>query len=187
MSESVLAGVGKVDITCREEGTIGTLLSEKTKAHIPKEFWDKTIEIDDPLSVRALVLDDGARKVVLITMDITAVGCRTISQNILGDSADDFMPRLRGRIREELGIPGSNVTVTASHTHPPGRLLCDDQAQVDKTVEAVSEALHNMAPVTIGVAAGHEDRLTFNRTAMMKNGLDYTMRGCNPFPPDEDV
>jgi hypothetical protein len=181
------AGVGKVDITCREEGTMGTLLSEKTKAHIPKEFWDKKIEIDDPLFVRALVLDDGSKKIVIITMDITAVGCRTISQNILSDSADDFMPNLRGRISDELGIPGINVTVCASHTHPPGRLLCDDQAQLDKTLEAVKHALANLEPVTVGIDSGHEDKLTFNRTLKMKNGLDYTVRGCNPFPPDEEV
>ncbi len=181
------AGVGKVDITCKEKGTIEILLSEKTKAHIPKVFWDKEIEVDDPLFVRALVLDDGSRKVVLITMDITAVGCRTISQNILSDSADDFIPKLRGRISNELNIPGINVTVCASHTHPPGRLLCDDEAQLDKTIEAVKQALQNMTPVTIGIDSGYEDRLTFNRTVKMKNGLDYTIRGCNPYPPDEEV
>jgi hypothetical protein len=187
MSETLLAGVGKVDITCREEGTMGTLLSDKTKAHIPKEYWDKKIEIDDPLYVRALVLDDGSRKLVLLTMDITAVGCRTISQNILSDSADDFMPRLRERAMDELGIPGDHLSVCASHTHPPGRLLCDDEAQLDKTIEAIRQALDSLTPVTIGVGSGHENRFTFNRTVRMKNGLDYTIRGCNPFPPDDEV
>ena len=187
MSGAIQAGIGKVDITCREEGTQCELLSEKTKAHIPRECWDKKIEVDDPLFVRALVLDDGVQKLVLITMDITAVGCRSISQYILNDSADDFMPNLRGRILNELGIPGANVTVSASHTHPPGRLLVDDDAQLDRTMEAILQALQNMTPVTIGVGTGHEEGLTSNRTLMLKNGRDRTTRGCWPPLPDEDI
>ena len=51
MGGQMLAGVGRADITCRAEGTQCELLSEKTKAHIPREFWDNKIEIDDPLYV----------------------------------------------------------------------------------------------------------------------------------------
>lgn len=187
MKNEFRAGVGKVDITCRAEGTQCELLSEKTKAHIPKEFWDKKIEIDDPLFVRALVLEYGDQKVVLITMDITAVGCRSISQYVLNDSADDFMPNLRGRILDELDIPGSHVAVNASHTHPPGRLLVDDEEQLERTMEAIGQALQNMTPVTIGVGSGYEDRLTVNRTMMLKNGRDTTTRACQPPYPDEEI
>ena len=172
------------DITCREAGTLDALLSEKTKKHIPKEYLGNKIEIEDPLFVRALVLDDGCEKVVLITMDVTAIGARSISQYILNDSADDFMPNLRKRIEQELDIPGCNVSVCASHTHPPGRLLCDDDAQINKTMETVKHALQNMVPVTIGVGSGHEKSLTFNRTMMMKNGTDHTLR---PEPPGDEI
>ena len=120
----MLAGVGKAEITSQAGAVIGDLFTEKAKAHIPHELLDKRIAIDDPLFVKALVLDDGSCKFALITMDVTAVGCRTISQNILDDSADDFIPNLRGRLSKELGIPANNVTVCASHTHPPGRTLC---------------------------------------------------------------
>lgn len=187
MSGALRVGVGKVDVTCSKGGTIGELLSEKTKPHIPKQFWDKKIQIDDPLYARALVLDDGERKLALITMDVTAVGCRTISQHILDDSADDFMPNLRARIDDDFGIPGENVSVCASHTHPPGRLLCDDKEQLDRVADAVGQALRSLEPVTVGVGSGREDRLTFNRTVMMKDGTDYTIRASTPFPPDEDV
>ena len=107
MSNQIRAGTGKSNITCRSQGTQCELLSEKTRAHIPEEFWDKKIEIDDPLFVRALVLDDGDTRVLQITMDITAVGCRSISQYILNDSADDFMPNLRTRIFDTWGIPAT--------------------------------------------------------------------------------
>jgi len=178
------AGVGKVDVTCREGGTICALLSEKAKQHIPPELWDEKLVIDDPLFVRALVLDDGCERIVLITMDVTAIGARTISQNILSDSADDFMPNLRNRIEREFGIPGCKVSVSASHNHQVPRMLCDDEAQIDKTVEAVEQALQSMVPVSIGVGSGHEDALTVNRTMMMKNGTDHTWR---PYPPEDEI
>jgi len=178
------AGVGKVDITCPEGELSYGLYPEKAMAHIPPQYREQKVEIDDPLFVRALVLDDGGEKVVLVTMDVTAIGARTISQYILYDSADDFMPRLRERVESELGIPGGRVSVSASHTHPPGRLLCDDNEQIDRTLEAIRRALDNMAPVTVGVGKGHEDTLTINRTFVMKDGTDYSYR---PEPPGDEI
>ncbi|HCN10287.1 MAG TPA: hypothetical protein DIT01_20355 [Lentisphaeria bacterium] len=55
------------------------------------------------------------------------------------------MANLRGRITEELGIPGGNVTVSASHTHPLGCLPVDDDEQLDHIVGAINEALEKMA------------------------------------------
>ena len=184
-SNTVLkAGVGKVDITCAEGALAYGLYPEKTMAHIPPQYRDMKVQIDDPLFVRALVLDNGSEKVVLVTLDICAIGARTISQYILNDSADDFMPNLRRRVEQELNIPGCNVSVSASHTHPPGRLLCDDEEQVARTIGAIQQALGNMAPVTIGVGAGHESTLTINRTMIMKNGTDYSWQ---PEPPGDEI
>ena len=132
------AGVGKVDITCKEGELAYGLYPEKTMSHIPPQYRDMKVKIDDPLFVRALVLDDGIEKVVLVTLDVCALGARMISQYILNDSPDDFIPRLRKRVEEELGIPGSLISASASHTHPPGRLLCDDEEQVTRTVMAIS-------------------------------------------------
>ena len=187
MKEYIQAGVGKADITCREEETLDALLSEESKKHIPPVLRGKKLEISDPLFVRALVLDDGCEKIILITMDVTAIGARTISQNLLSDSADDFLPNLRKRVEQEFKIPGRNVSVSASHTHGVPRMLCDDNTQIDRTIEAVKQALRALVPVTVGVGSGHEDTLTFNRTMMMKDGTDYTLRSCNPPPPDNEV
>ncbi len=187
MNNTILAGSGKVDITCRDKGVWKDLLSEKVKKHIPKEYLEKEIAVDDPLFARALALDDGNEKVVLITMDVTAIGARTISQNILSDSADDFMPKLRGRLERDFNIPGGNVSVCASHTHQVPRMLCSDEEQINKVAEAVKLAIDSMEPVTVGIGSGKEDRLTFNRTMMMKDGTDYTLRSCNPPPPDNEV
>ena len=178
------AGVGKVDITCAEGELAYGLYTEKTMAHIPPQYRDMKVTIDDPLFVRALVLDDDGEKVVLVTLDVCAIGARTISQFILNDSADDFMPKLRKRVEKELGIPGDQVSASASHTHPPGRLLCDDEEQITRTIAAIKQALDNMTPVTIGAGAGHEDTLTINRTMVMKNGTGYSWR---PEPPGVEI
>lgn len=183
-NEYVLAGVGKVEITCKAGGTYDAMLSEKTKKYIPKEYLGTPLIVDDPLFVRALVLDDGCRKIVIITMDVTAIGARTVSQNILTDSADDFMPQLRKQIEAELHIPGANVSVSASHTHQVARMLCDDNEQISRTIAAIKQALKNMKPVIIGVGRGYENSLTINRTLMMKDGTDYTWR---PSPPHEEI
>ncbi|MFH1477995.1 MAG: hypothetical protein ABIH24_10985, partial [Verrucomicrobiota bacterium] len=131
-----------------------------------------------------LVLDDGSEKVVWITMDVTAIGARTISQNILSDSADNFMPDLRKQIEKKFNIPGCNVCVSASHTHQAPRLLCDDAAQINRILEALKKALQNMVPVTIGTGSGYEDKITVNRTIMMKNGTDHTQ---SPYPPENEI
>ena len=113
-------------------------------------------------------------------MDAVAIGG-------IGDVAGDFLPKLRNRIHEELKIAGSNVLVNASHTHPPGRLLCDDADQVNRTFDAVSRAVQNMTAVQVGAGLGHENRIMMNRRLRLKNGKCWTIRHTNPCPPDEEV
>jgi hypothetical protein len=155
---SLLAGTAKRDITTN----------------------DAEVLVHDPLYAKALVLDDGSKIVVIIAMDVLAIGG-------LGDVKDDFMMKLRSRIEAELGIPGSHVLVNASHTHPLGRLLCDDDEQVNRTFDAVKEAMENRAEARAGSGYGYEDRITFNRNMKMKDGSHWTVRYAFPSPPDEDV
>ena len=162
---SLRAGVAKSDITTNAKGAV----------------------INDPLYAKVLVLDDGKTQLAIIAMDTTAIDARGITQGILKDVADDFLLKMRSRIHNELKIPTTNVLVNASHTHPPGRLLCDDAEQVDRTVDAVSRALQNMTAVKVGAGLGYEDRITMNRTLKLKNGQHWTVRHSNPCPPDEDV
>ena len=159
------AGVGKRDITTAEPG----------------------IEIHDPLYAKALVLDDGETKIVIITMDVTAIGGRKISDGMLSDISEEFLPELRRRIQDKLNIPGLNVLVNASHTHPAGRMLCDDAEQINRVYDAVNCAMQNMTAVKIGTGAGLEDRISMNRTVTLKNGKHWTLRHTNPSPCDEDI
>ena len=165
VASSLRAGVARSDITTDAAGAV----------------------VRDPLYAKALVLDDGTTMVAIITMDTTAIGGRRITQGMVDDVGEEFLPNLRRRIKEELDIPGGHVLVNASHTHPPGRLLCNDTEQVDRTFDAVSRAVQNMTPVKIGSGAGHEDRITINRTLRLKNGQDWSIRHTNPCPPDDEV
>lgn len=178
------AGVAQVDITCEPGGTYDELLPEKAKKHIPREYLGTRLVVDDPLSARVLVLDDGQTRMVLITMDVTAIAGRSITQDILSDSADDFMPNLRARLAADYGIAGESVSVSASHVHQTPRMLCDDAAQIERIAAAVGEALGNLEPAVVGLGSGHENTLTFNRTIMLKDGTDYTLP---PYPREEDI
>jgi hypothetical protein len=145
------------------------------------------VEVKDRLFSKALVLDDGTTRLAIITIDVTAIGGRHISRNMLPDVGEEFLPRLREKIHTELGIPGANVMVNASHTHPPGRMLCDDEEQIERTFDAASRASASMVEVKVGAGVGHESRITMNRNLKLKNGKHWTIRHTNPSPPSEEV
>lgn len=137
-------------------------------------------QIHDPLYAKVLVLDSDGIRAAIIAMDAVAIGC-------IGDIDDDFLPALRERIQAELGIDARNILVNASHTHPPGRLICDSDELLERTLDAVKRAMSNMVEVKAGCGFGYEDRIMINRTMKMKNGLSWTIRHANPCPPDDEV
>ncbi len=161
----LLAGTAKVDITTSKPDT----------------------PVMDPLYAKVLVINDGKTKIIIITMDVTAIGGRKISDGMLYDVSEDFLPELRRRVWKELDIPGANILVNASHTHPPGRLLCDDDEQLDRIYNAINCAMKNMTEVKIGAGSGIEGRISMNRTLNLKNGRQWSIRHTNPSPPDEEV
>ena len=155
---SFRAGVAKVDITTSDPG----------------------VKINDPLYAKVLVMDDGKSKLAIIAMDAVAIGGS-------GDISDDFLPTLRQRIEEELPLKKENLLVNASHTHPPGRLLCDEPELVDRVFGALRRACENMTEVKVGWGIGYEDRIMMNRTLRLKDGRHWTIRHANPCPPDDEV
>lgn len=158
MPAQLRAGTAKSDITTNAPGAV----------------------INDPLYAKALVLDDGTTTLVLLAMDVTAIGG-------IGEVSDDFLPQLRARLEDELAIPGGNVLVNASHTHPPGSILCSHEEQLARTFDAVRRAKENLTPAKVGVGVGREDRFIINRTLRLKDGKHWTIRHANPCPPDDEV
>tara|TARA_R110002073_G_scaffold64719_19_gene161983 strand:+ start:8221 stop:9774 length:1554 start_codon:yes stop_codon:yes gene_type:complete len=149
---SLRAGVAKVDITDRQAGPV-----------------------NDPLYVKALVLKTNTTTAVLVTVDAVAIG-------EIGHIKNDYLPKVRAQLEQQLGIAPSQVLINASHCH--GIVSADVDA---RTVEAVKKAAENLVPVKIGVGVGHEDRIMENRRLKLKSGKEADVRHAYALPPDEEV
>ena len=131
--------------------------------------------VNDPLFAKALVLTNGGTRVVLITVDAVAIG-------EIGRIGNGFLAEVRAQLEKELHIPPASVVINASHCHGVVRA---DTAQL--VVQAVKEAMGNVAYVKVGTGAGHEDRISENRRLKMKDGSEVDMRRAYSLPRDEDV
>jgi hypothetical protein len=128
--------------------------------------------VHDPLYAKALVLDDGATKAVIICVDI-------------GAASDTLVSEVSQRVQEKLGINQKNVLLNVSHNHNTWNQTARDMA--GRIVQAVEQAARTMVPVKIGVGAGYEDRISMNRRLRLKNGKEWTIRLANPSPQDCEV
>jgi len=116
--------------------------------------YDKKVKerrVIDPLEVRATILNDGGKKVVLITFDLIVI--------------DNFLDK---RIRKELtsiDLNPKNIIITATHAHttPVGMdfigfnpiPMSYKKLLIKKARQAVSEALKNQEPATVGFSNGN--------------------------------
>lgn len=149
----------------------------------------------DPCKVRVAVLDDGRRRIALVSYDLLFV-TRHLAQTV------------RDQIRQRTGIPADHILVAASHSHSSGPIgmaepgdfdqaspLVKDlvenksivsnpgytQVLIRQAVDAVSAAHENRIDARLAVGFGHEDRVAFNRRLRMKNGQTYSHPGAgNP-------
>jgi hypothetical protein len=148
----LLAGVARVDITKYEAGPV-----------------------NDPLFVKALVLQSGGQTLVLASVDAVAIG-------EIGYIQHDYLPKVRARLQQELGIPPGHVLVNASHCHG---VVCSDVDE--RTVQAVQAAMKNLAPVRIGAGTAREDRIMENRRVTLKDGRQADVRHAYSFAADEQI
>jgi hypothetical protein len=146
------AGVAKVDITDRGAGLV-----------------------NDALYVKALALDDGSVRMVIITLDVVAL-------EEIGPIKNGYVEKVRSEIQKELKVSSSNILINASHCH--GRITSDVDV---RAIRAVKEAFANMVPVNVGVGKGYEDRIMENRRFKMRNGSQGDMRRAYSMPPDEEI
>ena len=160
---------------------IGTANAAQLKAGVAKVNITNTKSaglINDSLYVKALVLDNGTTKVVIITVDAVAIGG-------IGSISNEYLAKVRSQIQKDLNIKSANILINASHLHGAGYLVCSDVDE--RTIQAVKKAWQHMVPVNIGVGAGYEDRIMENRRLKLKNGKEWTIRHANPLPPDEEA
>jgi hypothetical protein len=152
LAAPLTAGVAKVDITDYDAGPA-----------------------NDPLYVKALVLQSETTTAVLITVDAVAIG-------EIGRITNDYLPQVRSQLEQELGIEPRHVLINASHSHG---VVCADVGE--RTVQAVKAAAQKLVPVKVGAGAGHEDRIMENRRLKLKSGRTIDVRHAYSLPPDDEI
>lgn len=135
----------------------------------------KVLPRNDSLYAKALVLKRGDTTAVLVTLDAVAVG-------EIGHIGNDYLPKVRAKIEQELGIAPSSVIVNASHCH--GTVCADAD---EKTFEAVKRAASKLIPVRAGAGVGSETRVSENRRLKLKSGHEADVRHAYSLPPDDEV
>ncbi len=151
--------------------------------------------LHDPCKARAVVFDDGQKRVALVGTDTLII-------------PRDLVLKARTRIKALCGIEPEAVMIGASHSHSSGpvgmvqpgefdhasdlvKKLAYEQSSCadpkflkyveDQIVSAVVLANNRRAEATTGFGSGIEDKVAFNRRLRMKNGLSYSHPGAgNP-------
>jgi len=131
----------------------------------------------DELYAKALVFDDGANRVVIVSVDL------------LYSPLEEITEPVREAIRENTGIPPENVLVCATHTHSGPEVFSKSKLRPDKRIDkstvdvpyretlirkiagSVLIAHKNVQPVKIGAAKGKLPEIVFNRRPRDKTGL----------------
>ena len=123
-------GAAKVDVTPADSA-------------LPKNY----LGVLDRLYARAIVLENGAARAALITVDA-------------GGLSDAIWQAVTRQVETELGIPSANVLLTATHTHSvPGPPAAD---YAKKIVDAVRRAQQKLTPARVGYGTG-ESYINVNR------------------------
>jgi hypothetical protein len=130
---------------------------------------------NDTLHARALVLREGETTVVIVSVDVVAIG-------EIGPIGNEYLGQVRSALQKDLGIEPRNVMINASHCHG---LVCKDVAA--RTVKVVKEAMRKVEPVTVGVGTGQEDRIMANRRLRLANGREADVRHAYSLPADAEV
>jgi len=132
-------------------------------------------QVSSPLYSRALVIQDENTTIVLVSMDVVAIGG-------IGYIKNEFLPNVRRRVKESLGIDGTSILINASHCH--GIPSSDSESL---TVQAIEAAYQNLEAVTVGVGSGSENRIMENRRMFLKSGREIDVRHAYSLPPNKDI
>lgn len=153
--------------------------------------------VADDLFAKAVVLDDGSTKAALVVCDLISLPRSTVLE-------------ARRLVAESTGIPGTNVMLSATHSHT-GPVLARDSALDDVTgahntlcrdyirrlpqliAESVQQAHTRRSAASVSTAKQQEAELAFNRRFWMKDGSvgwnpgksnPKIMRPAGPIDPD---
>ncbi|MFA6930246.1 MAG: neutral/alkaline non-lysosomal ceramidase N-terminal domain-containing protein [Lentisphaeria bacterium] len=135
-------------------------------------MWDRVL---DDLEVRVLVMEKGGQKVALIQYDLVTV-TTTLYDYVLAAIQKEF--------GQDAFTP-CNLILTATHSHTAPEIRLSNRGSskeyyplaVQKTLEALSEALSNLQDGTLYATLTRDARFIFNRRYWMKDGTVVTNPG----------
>ena len=124
--------------------------------------------VRDPLFAHAMVIDDGAAPICLVTCDVLSLKRSTVL-------------RTREAIAEATDLAPDRIAISATHTHygpMTARIWTKDQGPDPDYLEqfeagivkAATDAFDACEPATLGIGWGFEGKLSFNRRFVMRDG-----------------
>lgn len=161
-----------------QAGFAATCITPPPGREIPGLFHKRIAEgtLDD-LYARAVVIDDGEKRVAMVQVDTIKV-------------SEDLVASARKQAQALCGIPGRNCFIAATHTHSGGPSFAGFGAAPDdayrefvavQVAGAIAEANHRLRPVLVGTDACPAEGIAFNRRFVMKDGTQTTHPGkMNP-------
>lgn len=155
---------------------VGDITPQEFPMNMPGGFSaNPASSAHDPLSARALVLDDGKMKVVWVVIDNLGVPKKVVAE-------------AKEAASKATGIPVENMLVSGTHTHSgvspadepaaAGAKLSDREAKADAyrkvmlagITQAIVQADANLRPASVGVGASPLPGEVFNRRWYLKPG-----------------
>ena len=167
---AIRAGAASIDIT----PTGDIQLAGAVGLYRPAKF------VLDPLYARALVVEGGEERILLISLDLTIV-------------TKEHADRIRRSVESQTGIPFEAVMVHATQTHSApslGHFLIGEEFgpvpdefdwirggdrrywayAEERILKCVEEAERALSPVQVAAGSGVEGRHAFNRRAVTRDG-----------------
>lgn len=132
-------------------------------------------DVHDELQAKALVIDNGDVRIAMVTCDLIAI-------------PEAIANAVKARIQERCGISPECVMVNATHTHSGAGVsnllgMGEDEGYTTwlplKVADAVELAIKRMQPARAGFASVMEDRISFYRRWLMKDGTVRMNPGLN--------
>ncbi len=156
------AGAARVDATPRHLPVIvnGSMLERMVE------------EVNDPLHVRAVVMDDGKTKIAMVLVDSCMM-------------PRDLLDQAKQMASSQTGIPTANILVSATHCHSAPSVISVLGSRTDERYvaflpgrisKAIEQANENLQPAQIGFAMGSDDVNVATRRWLMKEGVSPTNR-----------
>lgn len=167
----MIAGIQSPLMTLAAE-PVGTLLAGAAKVDITN---DDAGPANDRMYARALVVQSGTEKAVIIAVDAVAIG-------EIGPIKNSYLGNVRSGLEKDLQIKPTSVMINASHCHG---IVCSDVDQ--RTIQAVKQAAKSLVPVKVGAGRGEENRIMENRRYKLKNGKEVDARHAYSMPQDDEV